>query len=158
MDASILNPFVEATVNVIKTMAQTNPTPDKAFVKKDNLSWGNVTGIIGIAGPKVSGNLVISFDEPCILDIVSKMLMETFTSITPDVVDAVGEITNMISGGTKSTLSKEGFSFEMATPLMITGQNVELKQLAKSPIIVVPFKTEAGKFVLEVNLAPKGSN
>lgn len=155
MDAELVNPFIESTVNVLKTMAQTEPTPGKAYIKKDALTWGVVTGVIGMAGNNVSGNMVISFDKPCILDIVSKMLMEQFSELSPDVVDAVGEITNMISGGTKAALSIKGLAFEMASPMMLTGQNVELKQLSKNPILVVPFETNAGKFVVEANLSVK---
>jgi chemotaxis protein CheX len=155
MDVTLVNPFIESTVNVLKTMAQTEPVPGKPFIKSEAKTWGVITGIIGMAGDTVAGNLVLSFDEPCILSIVSKMLMEEMSELTPDVVDAVGEITNMISGGTKSALSEKGFKFEMASPIMITGQNVELKQLAKTPILVIPFQTPNGKFVVEANLAPK---
>ena len=155
MDASLINPFIESTISVLKTMAQTEPVPGKPFVKKDNKTWGVLTGLIGMAGDKLSGNLTISFDEPCILAIISKMLMEEFKEINPDVIDAVGEITNMITGGTKKLLSENGLLFEMATPMVISGQNIELKQLTKNPILVIPFETSAGRFVVEANLAAK---
>jgi chemotaxis protein CheX len=136
-------------------MAQTESKPDKPYLKTNLLTWGAVTGIIGMAGDEYSGNLLISFDEPCILDIVSKMLMEQFTQLTPDVIDAVGEITNMITGGTKNLLSEQGMKFEMATPLVMSGSNIELKQLSPASVLVIPFETSAGKFVVEANLAKR---
>lgn len=158
MDATLINPFIQSTISVLKTMTQTNPTPGTPFIKKDSKTWGVVTGVIGMAGDRMSGNLLISFNQPCILDIVSKMLMEEFKEITPDVTDAVGEITNMITGGTKNLLSELGFSFDMATPMIITGKDIELKQQTKTPVVVVPFTTSAGEFVIEANLSPRNGN
>ena len=153
MEASLVNPFIESAVNVLKTMAQTTPVSGAHTIKKHNRTWGEVTGLIGMAGENVNGNMMVSFDAPCILSIVSKMLMEEFTEINNDVIDAVGEITNMISGGTKSALKEKGFAISMATPIIINGKNVELSQNSKSPIICIPFTTEVGQFVIEANLA-----
>ena len=155
MKAEFINPFINSTVNVLKTMAQLEPVPGKPYVKADKLSWGVLSGIIGLAGDKATGNMVISFDESCILRIVSNMLMEEFTEITDDVVDAVGEITNMISGGAKKELSEMGMAFDMAIPVIMKGQHIELTQITKAPIVVVPFETSAGKLVVEANLSAR---
>lgn len=155
MKAELINPFIESTLNVLSTMAQTQASAGAPFVKSDKKTSGIVSGIVGMAGSNIEGNLVISFDEKSILSIVSKMLMEQFTEINNDVVDAVGEITNMIMGGTKKLLSEKGHQFEMAIPVMIKGVGIELTQLGSAPVICVPFTTEVGKFVIEANLAPK---
>ena len=155
MNVELINPFIESVVNVLKTMSQTDPVVGKPGLKKNNLTEGIVTGVIGMAGDDISGNMAISFDEPCICGIVSRMLMETFTKVNQDVVDAVGEITNMISGGAKKLISEKGYSFNMATPMMLVGKGIEIQQMSKSPIIQVPFKTVDGAFVIEANLAPK---
>lgn len=155
MKAEFINPFVESTLNVLNTMAQTDAAAGTPALKQNKNTWGVISGVIGMAGHNISGNMIISFDESCILSIVSKMLMEEFKEITPDVVDAVGEITNMITGGTKKLLSEKGFSFEMAIPITIKGQGIELSQLSSSPVITIPFKTENGTFVVEANLSPR---
>ena len=95
MDVRFINPFLEGTVTVIKTMAFLEPVAGKPYLKKDNLAKGDISGIIGLTG-KVRGSLALSFSEPCILKIVSNMLGEEMTGITGDIKDAVGEITNMI--------------------------------------------------------------
>ena len=150
MDAEIINPFLAATINVIETMAAMKVTPQKPVLKQGNKSWGVVSGIIGIAGKDIHGNLVLSFDEPSILEIVDGMLGEKHETVTPDVIDAVGEITNMISGNAKAMLSEKGYAFEMATPMMMVGQGVEITQLSKEPVISLPFKTPGGSFVAEI--------
>jgi chemotaxis protein CheX len=155
MKAEYINPFIKAATNVIETMAFTKAEAGKPTLKQDNKTFGVVTGIIGMTGDSVGGNLILSFDEPSILAIVSKMLMETFSTVNKDVVDAVGELTNMICGGVKSDFSEMGLNIGMATPVMLQGKGLELSQLAKAPIIVMPFKTPEGTFVIEANLAPK---
>jgi len=153
VDANIINPFISSTMNVLTTMASVNPTAGKPTVKPDNKSWGVVTGIIGLASNKIRGTMILSFDEPSILKIVNNMLGENYTAINDEIVDAVGELTNMICGGVKKQLGDLGMLFDLATPLMLVGQGVELKSLTKAPIISIAFEIPEGKFVIEANLA-----
>ena len=155
MNVELINPFLKATSNVLETMTQTKPVSGQPVVKANTRTFGVVTGIIGMAGDHMTGNLLISFDEPSVLGSVSRMLMEQFTEVSQDVVDAVGEMTNMICGGAKRELSEAGYSFELASPMVVTGRDLELQQMAKSPILVIPFSTPEGSFVVETNLAKK---
>ena len=156
MKAEYLNPFVHATRNVLETMAQPKLTGQKPYLKEGVHTYGDVTGIIGMASETVEGSMTISFPAPCILQIVSRMLMEEpKTTIDNDIVDAVGEITNMICGGAKAEFGKLGMSFNLATPTMVTGKGVEIHHHSDVPIIVLPFETDCGTFVLEANLSSK---
>jgi len=156
MKAEYLNPFVHATKNVLETMAQTKLISKKPHLKEGVSTYGDVTGIIGMASDTVEGSMTISFPAACILQIVSRMLMEEpKTQIDHDIVDAVGEITNMICGGAKAEFGKLGMSFNLATPTMVTGKGVEIHHHSDVPIIVLPFETDCGTFVLEANLASK---
>jgi len=155
--AEFINPILESTINVIETMASTKVVMGKASLKKGIRVWGLVNGIIGMASQDLAGNLILSFDKESILGIVSSMLGEKMTDITPDVVDAVGELTNMICGGAKAILGKIGYKFDMATPVMLVGQELELCQFSKAPVITAPFTVEYGKFVVETNLYSKNA-
>jgi chemotaxis protein CheX len=153
MDPDIVSSMIEATINVIKTMARLEPKAGTPVLKTSKHTWGVVTGVIGMAGDKVSGSLCVSFDESSILEIVSNMFGEPFATLNEEVVDAVGELTNMIAGGTKKILAENGCQFEMATPMMLKGKDVELKFFTNSPVIQVPFTIGNGHFVVEANLA-----
>ena len=156
MKAEYLNPFVHATRNVLETMAHTKLASQKPHLKEGVSTYGDVTGIIGMASESVEGSMTISFPEACILRIVARMLMEEVkTTIDNDIVDAVGEITNMICGGAKAEFAKLGLSFNLATPTMVTGKGVHIHYHGNMPIIVLPFKADCGTFVLEANLASK---
>lgn len=156
MDVNIINPFITSAINVIQTMAFTPVTPGKPKVKEDNSTFGAVTGLIGLAGENCAGNMVISFDEKAILAIVGKMLGEEIPGINKDVVDAVGELTNMISGGAKSELAEMGYVIRMSIPVMIVGRELELSQLTKRPVLAIPMSIAEGAFVIEAQLSKLG--
>lgn len=155
MKAQWINPFLDATLNVLSTMAQTSATAGKPHLKNDSKTFGEITGIIGMSGSNVAGNLIISFDQKVILDVVSKMLGEAYEEINKDIVDAVGEITNMICGNAKTELAPLGLDIQMATPIMLCGKGTDINQLGETPVIVIPFTTANGPFVVEASLATK---
>lgn len=153
MKAEYINPFLISTKNVVETMAQTPVKSGKPELKKDAKTYGDVTGIIGMSSDTVTGAMVLSFSENCILNIVANMLMEPVKSkVDDDVVDAVGELTNMICGGAKAELAKIHLKFDLATPTMVVGKGVEITMFSSSPTIVIPFESKYGIFVIEANL------
>jgi chemotaxis protein CheX len=149
MDVEYINPFLNGTLEVLKTMASFQPVPEKPYVKKDDLAHGDVSGIIGITGDAI-GSLAISFSESCICDIVGRMLGETFTTINHDVLDAVGELTNMISGVSRTHLEKKGMTVFAAIPSVVFGSNHTITHILKSPSIVIPFSSPSGPFFVDV--------
>ena len=150
MNIAFVNPFLISTINVIKTMARTDAKPGKPFVKNDKSSKGDVTGIVGLTGLEAKGSMAVTFTESAILHIYSQMLDEKADKISDDIVDCVGEITNMICGGAKALLSKKGYKFEMAIPTMIAGENHTIFHKTNGKIICIPFDTSAGSFFVEI--------
>jgi chemotaxis protein CheX len=150
MNVEFINPFLTATIEVIKTMAFTDTKPGKPFVKKDKIAKGDVSGIIGITGP-TNGSMSLSFSKPCILKIVSSMLGEEIKEINEDIADAVGELTNMISGSARNKLGEKGFSFKISIPMIVTGNGHQIKHQCRAPVIAIPFTTDNGPFLVEVS-------
>jgi chemotaxis protein CheX len=153
MNVEIINPFLQAAKNVVETMCQMQVTPLKPFLKVEKTTFGEITGIVGMISHKTSGCMVLSFEKRCILQIVANMLMEDpKKDVDEDIIDAVGELTNMICGGARARLSKLDQTFAMATPTMVVGRGVDLQYYNDGPTIVIPFKTDNGTFVVEANL------
>ena len=99
------------------------------------------------------GSLAISFSEKCIVKIVNNMLGEELTEINDEVSDAVGELTNMISGDARKRLETDGFNIIAAIPTVVSGKGHEIKHVLTGPRIVIPFDTDEGPFVVDVCLA-----
>lgn len=150
MDVTLAKPFVKATVDVLSTMAMVTPTAGQPYVKNDNMALGDVSGVIGITGDK-TGTISVTFTKPCAVAIVKGMLGGDISDVVNDVRDAVGEITNMISGQARRGLSEMGHVFQAATPTVVMGQNHTISHISGGPIMAVPFKTEHGEFTVEVS-------
>jgi chemotaxis protein CheX len=149
MDVRFINPFLEGTVEVLTTMAFIKPRAGKPYLKKDFIAKGDVSGIIGISGD-VKGSLALSFSATCVLKIVSNMLGEEHTSIDGDIQDAVGEMTNMISGAARKKIEGLGFKLFAAIPTVVSGKNHTITHVMGGPSIIIPFETDDGPFVLDV--------
>ncbi len=155
MKVEYINPFLAATKNVIETMAFTPIKPGKPEVKKGKTTWGEVSGIIGMASKNVKGSMILSFEANAIIFITNQMLGENFQALNKDVIDCVGELTNMICGGAKQKLIEMGLDFDMASPVTISGKNIQIHQISEGPTITVPFEVQGGKFVIEANMAER---
>jgi chemotaxis protein CheX len=149
MDVKFINPFLEGTVEVLKTMAFVNPRPGKPYLKKGNLAKGDVSGIIGLTGA-VKGSLALSFSSGSILKIVSNMLGEEMTSINGDIRDAVGEITNMVSGAARKKIEAMGYSLSAAIPTVVSGKEHSIMHVLGGPSVIIPFEIDEGPFVVDV--------
>ncbi|MBW1671711.1 MAG: chemotaxis protein CheX [Deltaproteobacteria bacterium] len=149
MDVIFINPFLEATIDVLKTMAFVEPRPGKPYLKKDDLARGDVSGVIGFTGA-TTGSMALSFSEGCISKIVSNMLGEEIKGINGDIKDAVGEITNMVSGAARKKLESIGLSISAAIPTVIAGKDHSISHIMGGPSIIIPFETDQGSFVVDV--------
>ncbi len=149
MDVKLINPFINATLNVLQTMAFIKCQAGKPYLKEDSVAKGDVSGVIGFTGES-NGTVSVTFDELCILKVVSNMFGEEMKELNDEVSDAVGEITNMISGQARQELEKMGRLFHGAIPSVITGKNHKIESTAKGPKIAIPFTTDAGTFTIIV--------
>lgn len=150
MDVELAKPFVKAAMDVIGTMAFITPRAGKPFVKKNSIATGDVTGLVGLTGGEGKrGSVSISFQKGCAVAMVKNMLGDDIQDIVQDVKDAVGEITNMISGQARAGLAEKGLVLQGSTPTVIMGDNHSITHIAKSPIMAIPFETDAGNFTIE---------
>lgn len=150
MNVEFLNPFLDATIEVLKTMAFTEVKPLKPIIKKNAVAEGDISGVIGITGP-TQGSMSLTFSEACILKIVSNMLGEEHKEMDEEIKDAVGELTNMISGAARNELGENGYSFRTSIPMIITGTGHQIKHSCNAPIIALPFESPGGPFVVEIS-------
>ncbi|MGA3118733.1 MAG: chemotaxis protein CheX [Syntrophobacteraceae bacterium] len=149
MDIKMINPFLAATLHVLKTMAQVDAKPGKPFLKKDDIAIGDVSAIIGITG-EAQGSMALIFTEQCIKNIASNLLGVPFTELNHEVRDTVGELTNMICGDARRRLAEDGLILQAGIPTIVGGKGHTIKHIANGPRLAVPFETSQGSFMVEV--------
>jgi len=149
MRVEFINPFLSSMLNVMSTMAQMELTPEKPKLKKNEISMGDVSGLIGMVSPETKGSLSITFDGPLALATMKGMVGEAPDEVNEEITDLVGEITNMVTGGAKRMLSEKGIEFDMATPIVVSGKDHSIHHKSKGPVVVIGLKGELGKAYIE---------
>lgn len=150
MRVEFINPFIASLLNVLNTMAQIKLVPGKPKLKKDEIARGDVSGLIGMVSTQAKGSFSISFDETLALTIMENMLGEKSSHIDLEVIDMVGEITNMVTGGAKRLLSDKGFNFDMATPVVVSGKAHTITHKADGAKLLLPLSCEFGNATVEI--------
>jgi chemotaxis protein CheX len=83
---------------------------------------GVITGLLGVHG-KVTGFVTVNMAERFATKAVEGLLQDQFDRITAQVVDGLGEITNVIGGGIKGQLASTPWGFTHITvPSVIVGK------------------------------------
>lgn len=131
-------------------MAQVDLQSQKPEKKTSDLACGDVTGIIGMIGPQVRGSMSITFCKKLATYIMDNMLGERIDEIDDQVLDMVGEMTNMICGGAKNALAEQNYQFEMATPVIVAGSNHVIQHKVEGPKIILTFTSDQGNAYMEI--------
>jgi chemotaxis protein CheX len=150
MNAAFVNPFLISFINVLQTMASTDIKPGKPSLKKDAIARGDVSGLIGMVGSTVTGSFSISFEKKLALSVFQKMVGESADTISDDIIDMVGEITNMFAGGAKRLLGEQGYEFNMATPIVVTGDSHSITHQIDASKVLMPFQCAQGNAYIEI--------
>jgi chemotaxis protein CheX len=120
------------------------------ILKKGDKLGVDISGTVNMVCNKFEGALAVAFPAATYVKIVSKMLMEEYTTLTPDIEDAAGEITNMIFGHSKKVLEQNGFKLDKAIPTVVRGEDHSLSFQTTAPVMVVPFTSALGPFFVLV--------
>lgn len=149
MDAALVNPFIEGTLHILDTTASVRVRPEPPFLKSGSKVQGDIFGILDISGD-LKGSAVISFSEKSILGIVSAMFGEEMTEMNDEILDAVGEISNMVAGHVTTKFAE--LDKKVKVKLDRVGLNSDPNHIhGEGDVLVIPFKTTKGKLVIEVS-------
>lgn len=124
VDATILNAIV-SSVDSCLTMCDTsaNCVGTSTVPASDS---GSVTGLIGVHG-NVSGFITVNMAEKVAMSAVGGLLQDRFDALNCQVIDGVGEMTNIIAGGIKNGLARSPWAFSNVTvPSVIVGRNYQI--------------------------------
>lgn len=151
MKVEYINPFVSSTVNLFRTMLDTHLTRRDLYIKDGSQPGYDISGVIGLSG-MAKGTVVLSLERD-MARVVTEQLLQTqlhSTQITRDVIDAVGELTNILAGGAKAQLAE--FQMSVSLPTVITGKGHCIDFPKNSKPICIPFESARGNLEIEVGL------
>src|SRR5262245_34293458 len=147
MNVEYINPFISSTVKVFSTMLGVELTRGQIYAKSASNPECEVSGIVGLSG-KAQGTIVLSLTRPTAIAVTEKLLGERPPEINADVVDAVGELANMVVGAAKAQLEK--FELSLTIPTVIAGKCFCVEFPSKTSPICIPFDCPWGPLTVEV--------
>lgn len=113
-----------AAAEVFSTMLNHSAQQDPPIVRHSiEVLNDGVVSLIGITGEWV-GSGVLSCSSDCARWMSSQFLMSEYDEVNDEVLDAIGEITNMIIGNFKNKVAERAGPLAMSVPAVVHGQNM----------------------------------
>ncbi|MBX9604328.1 MAG: chemotaxis protein CheX [Bryobacteraceae bacterium] len=152
----------DATLDVFSTMLGMKALPGPARHEKPSTeSVDGVLVVVGIAGHWTgSGRIWCNPAFACRLS--ANLTATPAEAVDEEVLDAMGEIGNMIIGNIKTTIEEKVGRLGLSVPTVIYGRNFQTRSKVETEWIVVDFDSGADRFevsfCLEPNHAPQSHN
>jgi chemotaxis protein CheX len=149
MQVEFINPFISATLDVFATMLGCTLTRGPLSLKHEHTPMYEVSGLIGLSG-KCRGMVVVSVSRHTALCAAEILLGSRPDEINRDVLDAIGELTNMVAGAAKTHL--EEYRLTIGLPTVICGKGQAVAFPSQVSPIVIPFDSNIGEVCVQVGL------
>jgi chemotaxis protein CheX len=141
-----------ATSEVFEMMLGTPAEAGEAHIEESGSGpTEGVVALVGLTGPLV-GTGCVSCDADLACRLAGHMLMSEFPSVDCDVLDALGEIANMIIGNIKTSIEDEYGPMWLSVPTVVYGRNFTTRSVGKHSWTVVPFSCDGNKMLVQMFL------
>jgi chemotaxis protein CheX len=154
-----IQPFAKACKMVFKKFMGAELMAERPYFFNDQEVRGwDLFAIIGFTG-EARGAVVISMKKDLAFKIANTLTGKNHKEMDQDVLDAIGEIINIIAGHVKQGLENT-FRLVISLPIVVQGQDHSISWLAgNTHIICIPFNIfEDDGFLLSISLETKGGN
>ena len=151
MNVNYLNPFIEASMNVVKDIAGLESELEKVCLRGNTFNGKDVIVIIGVTGALV-GQVILTLNKESMDALVKHMFAGDSDNLDSDLKkSAIAELTNMIVGNATSLFYKKGMKVLITTPTILTGKDILISN--KYPIICIPVKFAGDNVGLDLNIS-----
>ncbi len=151
MKKEYINPFIKASLDVLKTTTNTDYAMRTPYVCKESILTEHVVISIGITG-EVIGQTIISMNDQVAKNVASKMMMGMPVYEIDDMAkSALSELGNMVIGNAATMLFNEGITVDITTPTVIIGDNIEITSI-KTETIVIPIIHNSDEIRLVISI------
>lgn len=151
MNIDFINPFVEASYEILKEVLQVEIRREDIYLKSRVSNIKGIAALIGLFG-QVEGRLILDMTPDTAVKIASKMLGENLEAVDEMVVNVITEIANMITANAITKLHNRGYNLDLTPPSIIRGSDVEITD-KDLEALVVPLSMQYG--LVEINVATK---
>lgn len=137
--------------DVLRVMASADITfagssTDGAFAPSSG-----VLAVLGLSG-SYSGAGMLWCEQHVACKLAGRMLMCEFSELSDEVLDAFGELANMIVGNTKNEIEETLGPLGLGTPTVICGSNYRARKAQARDFACVTFEFEGDSIVAAIGL------
>lgn len=150
MKVEYINPFIQASQLVIKTLCGIEAKLGKVHLRDSSFSVNQVVIMIGVIG-KIKGQVCFELSVGTAKQVASIMMGGTpVVELNEISKSAVSELGNMIMGNTSMIFANEDVNIDITPPSLLVGEKIEISN--KVSTIVVPLELE-GLGTISINIA-----
>lgn len=148
----LLGPFTSVIKVTMREMAGIEPMVRAVYQKTGHKIFGDISAVIGLKS-SVDGAMVLSFPGDSAMAFTKLILKDVIDNPDGDIVrDCVGEIANVIAGQARGILASTSYQFAISTPIIVSGEEHEIRHRPGLPCLVAVFTSDAGDFALQLCL------
>ncbi len=147
--ADYINPVLASAKATFETILGCTPKRSGMELASATAKY-DVSAIIGITG-SATGTVVVSLSAEAAFAALERMVGVKPDTIDGDVLDAVGEVCNMIAGGAKSKL--DSHQLAISIPNMVSGPGHQIHYPSNVQPIRLQFESEIGPFCIDVGFS-----
>jgi chemotaxis protein CheX len=143
--------FIDVCQNVFKDFLGCDLTAERPyFADPGAIAQWDISAVIGLTG-EARGAMVISMKTDLAVRLTGILTGSTHSTVDEDVIDAIGEIINIIAGNAKKVL-EEIYRLIISLPTIIEGGEHTIKwPNNQARVICIPFRIfEKDSFLLSV--------
>jgi chemotaxis protein CheX len=156
LDQDLGRCIVKATCDVFRTMMNLRVIAGDVTVEKAQIRRAEVIGSIGVAG-FLTGAISLFLPKSLARRAVAAMLMMDSPEglADSDLVDAIGELTNMVGGNIKTELFQKAPLFDISVPSVYIGDDLQRRTVTDDLCFHVPFSIGGEDFSVEFLMVTK---
>ena len=143
MDKDFIHKIVlSAAQEVFSTMlGMTAEHCEAAPAEESTDGQERVVALIGVAGNYI-GTGMVGCSPALACKVASTMMMNEYAGVDSEVLDTIGEISNMIFGNVKTSLEIEVGPLGLSIPTVVFGRNFSTRSIGTQPWVTVPLQVE----------------
>ena len=147
-----VKPFVNATLNTFKSFVGFELNAGNPHFSGRSLGFDqDISAVIGLSGD-IRGAVVVSMKKQFAIKVADTLVGIPHTDMDDDIVDAIGEIVNIIAGNVKNEVPG-GEKIVISLPTVVKGKDHSFAWPGKqSRILCIAFKHEDDSFHLLVDM------
>jgi len=149
MQQSIIQAFISATTEVFSTMVGRQVQAGQPFIVSSANCEEDISELIGLSGG-LPGTVIVGIDKALAFDFTEQVIGHKTDHIDEEVIDAVGEIANMIVGAAKCKLTT--YKLSISLPSVICGRGLTVNFPRTVRPVCVPFTCEGSRLALRMGL------